>query len=96
MAQRGVRARLTDAVDARSVGVVTFGVGVVAYWSLRDSGQYFGALVPLFLFGIAGLLLGYSTGYDRGRADADRTDAAADADPSASGDGAVEAPEESD
>lgn len=67
MARRGASARLTDAVDARSVGVVCFGAGIVAYWGLREAGEYFGALVPLFLVGIAGLLLGYSNGYDRGR-----------------------------
>ena len=67
MARRGVGARLTDAVDARSAGVVCFGAGIVAYWALREAGDYFGALIPLFLVGIAGLLLGYSNGYDRGR-----------------------------
>ncbi len=70
MTRRGVGARLRDAVDARSVGVVCFGAGIVAYWALREAGDYFGALVPLFLVGIAGLLLGYSNGYDRGRENA--------------------------
>jgi hypothetical protein len=66
MAQRGVARRVASLVDARSLGVVCFGVGIVSYWGLRGQSAYFAALVPLFLVGIAGLLLGYSTGYDRG------------------------------
>jgi hypothetical protein len=57
---------LDEALSARSIGVVCFGAGIVAFWALRGRGQLFGALVPLFRVGIAGLLLGYSTGFDRG------------------------------
>ena len=70
MAQRGVGSRIAGLVNARSVGVTCFGLGIVAYWGLRGQEAYFAALVPLFLIGIAGLLLGYSTGYEQGVADA--------------------------
>jgi hypothetical protein len=67
MTRRGVSDRVLGVVDARSIGIVCFGLGVVAFWALRERGEYFGAVVPLFLVTVAGLLLGYSTGYEHGR-----------------------------